>query len=48
MHGTFRYGLLAALLAVAMGSGAMMAAPARAATFVYVGNTDSNEIYVLL
>jgi 6-phosphogluconolactonase len=35
------------LLAVAMGSGAMMAAPARAATFVYVGNTDSNEIYVL-
>ena len=25
----------------------MMASPARAATFVYVGNTDSNEIYVL-
>jgi hypothetical protein len=24
-----------------------MAAPARGATFVYVGNTESNEIYVL-
>ncbi len=30
-----------------MFSGAMMASPARAATFVYVGNAESNEIYVL-
>jgi 6-phosphogluconolactonase len=28
-------------------AGAMMASPAGAATFVYVGNADSNEIYVL-
>ncbi len=30
-----------------MVSGAMMASPARAASFVYVGNAESNEIYVL-
>ena len=45
MHGTSRYGLVVLLCAV--GLGALMASPARAATFVYVGNTDSNEIYVL-
>jgi 6-phosphogluconolactonase len=28
-------------------AGALMAAPAAAATFVYVGNAESNEIYVL-
>jgi 6-phosphogluconolactonase len=28
-------------------AGALMAPPARAATFVYVGNAESNEIYVL-
>jgi hypothetical protein len=43
----FRHGLWALLLAIAMVSGAVMASPARAATFVYVGNADSNEIYVL-
>jgi 6-phosphogluconolactonase len=47
MHGTFRYGLLAVSLAGALGSGAMMASLARAATFVYVGNAEGNEIYVL-
>ena len=47
MRGTFRYGLLAVLPAVAVVSGTMMASPARAATFVYVGNAESNEIYVL-
>ncbi|MGH6804910.1 MAG: lactonase family protein, partial [Methyloceanibacter sp.] len=47
MRGTFRYGLLALLPAIAMVSGAMMASPAGAATFVYVGNAESNEIYVL-
>ena len=40
-------GLLAVLPGVAMLSGAMMASPAGAATFVYVGNAESNEIYVL-
>jgi len=30
-----------------MVSGAMMSSPARAATFVYVGNAESNEIYAL-
>lgn len=47
MRGMFRHGLWALLLAIAMVSGALMASPARAATFVYVGNADSNEIYVL-
>lgn len=28
-------------------AGALMASPASAATFVYVGNADSNEVYVL-
>src|SRR3989475_9616808 len=35
------------VLAVALLLGALMAPPARAATFVYVGNAESNEIYVL-
>ena len=47
MRETFRYGLLALLSAIAMVAGTMMALPARAATFVYVGNAESNEIYVL-
>jgi 6-phosphogluconolactonase len=34
-------------LALAVVSGALMASAARAATFVYVGNAESNEIYVL-
>jgi 6-phosphogluconolactonase len=44
MRGIRRLALCAALAAV---SGALMASPARAATFVYVGNAESNEIYVL-
>ncbi len=47
MHGTFRHGMLVLWSAVAMVSGAVMASPARAATFVYVGNAESNEVYVL-
>jgi 6-phosphogluconolactonase len=47
MHGVFRYVSSVLGLVVAIVSGAMMASPVGAATFVYVGNTDSNEIYVL-
>ena len=47
MRGTLCYGLLAVLPVVAMVAGVMMASPARAATFVYVGNAESNDIYVL-
>src|SRR6266849_3484990 len=36
-----------AALVLAMVLGAMMVSPAHAATFVYVGNAESNEIYVL-
>ena len=35
------------LLAAALLLGALVASPARAATIVYVGNAESNEIYVL-
>jgi 6-phosphogluconolactonase len=38
---------LGMLCATVLASALLMASPARAATFVYVGNTDSNEIYVL-
>ena len=47
MHGTPRRAFLALLPALAMLWGMVMASPARAATFVYVGNAESNEIYVL-
>jgi len=47
MRGTSRHGSLALSLAIAAVAGTMMASPARAATFVYVGNADSNEIHVL-
>jgi len=47
MHGALRLGFRAVLASVVTFSGALMASPAGAATFVYVGNTDSNEIYVL-
>src|SRR5688572_11870264 len=40
-------GIPALLSAVAIVLGALMAVPASAATFVYVGNADSNEISVL-
>src|SRR5262249_18287142 len=36
-----------ALFAMAGGPGATQAPPAQAATFVYVGNAESNDIYVL-
>src|SRR5215467_12009773 len=47
MSGTLHYGLLAVLPAVAMVAQVMLASPAGAATFVYVGNAESNDIYVL-
>jgi len=46
MRGAKRLAFWAALAAVVV-AGALMASPARAATFVYVGNAESNEIYVL-
>ena len=42
--GATTLGSVAALAALALAATAL---PARAATFVYVGCTDSNEIYVL-
>lgn len=47
MRGTVRRAFLALWPAIAVVSVTTMASPARAATFVYVGNTESNEIYVL-
>jgi len=47
MRGALRLGFWAVLGAVVGTAGALMAAPAAAATFVYVGNAESNEIYVL-
>ena len=47
MRDTRRAGLWAGLFAVLTLAGAMMASPARAATFVYVGNAESNEVIVL-
>ena len=47
MHGTLCRAVLALLPAVAVLGGLVMASPARAATFVYVGNAESNEIHVL-
>ena len=47
MPGTLHYGLWAMLPAVAMVAETMLVTPVRAATFVYVGNAESNEIYVL-
>ena len=47
MRRILRHGVLALLPAFAMSSGVLMASSAHAATVVYVGNTDSNEIYVL-
>jgi 6-phosphogluconolactonase len=44
MRGIYR---LAGWAALAVVWGAVMASPAPAATFVYVGNAESNEIYVL-
>src|SRR5437764_405705 len=43
MGGTLRF----VVLVLGVVAGAVMASPASAATFVYVGNTDSNEIHVL-
>jgi len=47
MPGTLHYGLWAMLPAVAMVAETMLVSPVHAATFVYVGNAESNEIYVL-
>ena len=47
MRDARRAGLWAGLFALLTLAGAMMASPARAATFVYVGNAESNEVIVL-
>jgi len=47
MRRASHYGVLAVLPAAVMVAGALMASPVGAATFVYVGNADSNEVYVL-
>lgn len=47
MHRIFHLGLKAALTATATVAGAFLVSPVIAATFVYVGNAESNDIYVL-
>jgi 6-phosphogluconolactonase len=47
MRGRLGFWTLALSLGLSMAPEGMMATPASAATFVYVGNTDSNEIHVL-
>jgi 6-phosphogluconolactonase len=48
MRGAHRFALRAGIAVVAAWvAGALMASPAAAATFVYVGNAESNEVYVL-
>ena len=48
MRGARRFSILAGLpLITAVVAGALMASPAGAATVVYVGNAESNEVYVL-
>ncbi len=47
MQGLVRHRLLALVLALAMVSDMKRHSSARAASFVYVGNAESNEIYVL-
>jgi 6-phosphogluconolactonase len=46
MHDVIRYGLSAVLPALALAVGPMTAAPAGAATVVYVGNAESNDVHV--
>src|SRR3989454_5649351 len=47
MRGAGRVAFWALLAAVVVVVGTLMASPASAATFVYVGNAESNEVYVL-
>jgi len=48
MRGAHRFSSWAGTVAVtALVTGALMASPVGAATFVYVGNAESNEVYVL-
>jgi 6-phosphogluconolactonase len=47
MRQQFSCGQVALLSAVAMVAGTMMASHGHTATFVYVGNAESNDIYVL-
>ena len=47
MHRIFRQLLWLALSATATFAGAALASPVLAATFVYVGCAESNDIYVL-
>ena len=48
MRGAHRVAIWARMAVVAaLVVGALMASPVGAATFVYVGNAESNEVYVL-
>jgi 6-phosphogluconolactonase len=47
MRGRRRLAVWAVLAVLVSVAGTLMASPVRAATFVYVGNAESNEIYVL-
>ncbi len=47
MHPIFHQVLWVALSATTIVAGAVIAAPTLTATFVYVGNSESNEIYVM-
>jgi len=47
MRGLFHQAFWIALSAAATVTGAAMAVPAQAATIVYIGNSESNDIYVL-
>jgi 6-phosphogluconolactonase len=48
MRGAHRFSIVPGMvLVIALVAGALMARPAAAATFAYVGNAESNEVYVL-
>ncbi|MFN0108122.1 MAG: beta-propeller fold lactonase family protein, partial [Blastocatellia bacterium] len=47
MRGLFHQALWIALSAAATVAGAAMVSPVQAATIVYVGNSESNDIYVM-
>jgi 6-phosphogluconolactonase len=47
MHDSRRLALCGGLVGIVALAGALMASPARATSFVYVGNAESNEVYVL-
>jgi len=48
MRAPHRFAFWAGMAAMStLAASTLMASPARAATFVYVGNAESNEVYVL-